>query len=314
MNLNHLAVFREVMKTGSMSEAARNLNRSQPAISLTLKNLESELGFALFSRESRKLKPVPEAHYLFSEADVVLTQMSRLRRTMQRLAAGEQGILVVAAMPGITTLLLPEFLSVFTADKPDIQLSIHTRSSTQLHEMVSSQGVDMGMGDYDANLQAPAHSDVTRISADCRVAIPANHKLATRTTVKLEELAAYPMGALQPEHAFAVRIEHAFLQARINNTVRFRSQTLLPLLQFVAADQCCAIVDPLTVVTARQLGMSIDSVVFRKLSTPIRYDYALSVPKFRPISTLAHKMVEAWQAYLVTLLNDLHAEPKIFNS
>lgn len=68
MNLQQLAVFREVMETGSVSAAARNLGRTQPAVSASLKTLEDSLGMALFHREGRRLIAVPEAHYLLSEA------------------------------------------------------------------------------------------------------------------------------------------------------------------------------------------------------------------------------------------------------
>ena len=162
MNIAQLTVFREVMETGSMSEAARNLNRTQPAISLTLKGLESSLGFELFKRHKRKLSPVPEAYYLLSEAESILGQMSRLERTMQRLGAGEVGTLHVAAMPGLANALLPEFLSEFSHDKPGVQLSMHTRSTPQLYELVSSQGVDMGIGDFNSKLPLPTHTNANR--------------------------------------------------------------------------------------------------------------------------------------------------------
>ena len=54
-----------------------------------------------------------------------------------------------------------------------------------------------------------------------------------------------------------------------------RAWTLLTLLQFVAANQCCATVKPLTVAIAVKLVMTKEKVVFRNLSVPIRYGYAL---------------------------------------
>ena len=50
MNLKQLSAFREVMLTGSVSEAARNLYRSQPAISSLIAGLEDDIGFKLFAR------------------------------------------------------------------------------------------------------------------------------------------------------------------------------------------------------------------------------------------------------------------------
>ncbi|WP_238705169.1 LysR family transcriptional regulator [Parasedimentitalea marina] len=64
------------MRSGSISQAARNLHRTQPAISASLKTLETDLDMPLFLREGRRLVPVPEAHYLLSEAKEVLDRIS----------------------------------------------------------------------------------------------------------------------------------------------------------------------------------------------------------------------------------------------
>ena len=53
MNLKQLSAFREVMLTGSVSEAARNLYRTQPAISSLIASLEQDVGFELFSQIGR---------------------------------------------------------------------------------------------------------------------------------------------------------------------------------------------------------------------------------------------------------------------
>lgn len=310
INLTNLRVFREIMKTGSMSEAARNLNRTQPAISLALKNLETALGFELFVRDTRKLKPVPEAHYLFSEADEVLVRVNQLQRNMQQFASGQRGSLNVAAMPGITAVLLPEFLSEFTRDKPQVKLTLHTRSTTQLNEMVSSQGVDFGMGDFDSVGKPPAHTSVTRISGQCQVALPVDHPLLnTDNALSLEAIVKYPMAILEAQSEFALKIRNTCTDHGHADNIRFRSQTVLPILHFVASGLCGAVVDPLSVVTAQRLGIADKRIVFRELDEQILYDYSLLVPKFRPVSTLAKQMIEAWQAHVMDILTTMSAQP-----
>jgi DNA-binding transcriptional LysR family regulator len=64
MNLTQLTVFCEVMSSGSISQTAKTLGRTQPAITLSIKKLEDSLGIRLFKREGRRLVPVPEAQYL----------------------------------------------------------------------------------------------------------------------------------------------------------------------------------------------------------------------------------------------------------
>ena len=53
LNVRHLVVFRAVVKTGSVSAAARTLHISQPAVTKTVRLLEDEIGLPLFSRGSR---------------------------------------------------------------------------------------------------------------------------------------------------------------------------------------------------------------------------------------------------------------------
>ena len=111
MNSHQLAVFHEVMKTGSVSQAARNLHRTQPAISAAIKTLEEELGLTLFLREGRRLVPVPEAQYLMEEATEILSRMETAQQNLANMRDRVQGSIRIVAMPGPSTYLLPEFIS-----------------------------------------------------------------------------------------------------------------------------------------------------------------------------------------------------------
>ncbi|WVX47824.1 hypothetical protein ROLI_008970 [Roseobacter fucihabitans] len=79
------------MKPGSILEAAQNLGRTQPAVSLALKVLQETLEMTSFDRDIRALKPVPEAYFLLAKAESVLTQASQLHRTMGRMQIGDDG-------------------------------------------------------------------------------------------------------------------------------------------------------------------------------------------------------------------------------
>lgn len=309
MNLHHLSVFREVMRTGSMSEAAKNLGRTQPAISLALKSLEASLDITLFDRDTRNLKPVPEAYYLLAEADSLLGQMSRLQRTMKRIQVGEQGEVQLAVMPGVSTVLFPEFLSNYSQSRPDIGISLHTRSSTQLRELVSSQGVDFGFGDFDEDHSRTEQTQVTKISADSYFAVPRTHALAGLTEIELHDLKDMTLGGMQQDHRFALKVESALTQAGTRINMRFRSQTVLPLLKFVSTGQCCAIVDPLTVLSARLMGTTEDDVTFCRLTPKIRYEYAILVPKLRRLSPLSRQLADDWESYVMTELESMGADP-----
>lgn len=79
MNLRQLEVFRAVMLTGSVSDAARLLHVSVPAVSRLLAHTESRLGFALFERIKGRLHPTAEARRrLYQEVDQVYAGVRRI--------------------------------------------------------------------------------------------------------------------------------------------------------------------------------------------------------------------------------------------
>ena len=59
LSLRQLTTFREVMRSGSISQAARSVGRTQPAVSTMIRTLEDQLGFALFVRDRASSSPRP---------------------------------------------------------------------------------------------------------------------------------------------------------------------------------------------------------------------------------------------------------------
>ena len=68
-NLRHFDVVRSVMEAGSVTEAARLLRVSQPAVSKTLAQVEDRLGFRLFTRDRGRLIATAEARALLPEIE-----------------------------------------------------------------------------------------------------------------------------------------------------------------------------------------------------------------------------------------------------
>lgn len=311
MNLGQLTVFREIMETGSISQAARNLGRTQPAISLALKALEDSIGLPLFERRGRRLHPVPEARYLLSEASGVLERVSAMKLTMKTMQRAETGLLNAACMPGPAAVLFPRFLNGVLASSPDLRVSFMTRSSVQARELVRSQSLDFAFVDHEPGAAGAEQIDETVISARCFLAISRDHPLARRPVIDIRDLSSEPIGLLQPDTTLHQSVARAFEAAGANLDVRIRCQINAPLIQFAGARQCCAVVDPLTVASEALMNITQGAVVFRELSTPISYAYALLSPRFRALSTLATQVRDAWRDEVLKVLSDAGAAPEI---
>ena len=73
MTLKQLTYFLKIAELGNLTKAAQALNISQPPLSYSLKQLETELGVQLFIRDSHNLKITSEGAYLQDKASQILT-------------------------------------------------------------------------------------------------------------------------------------------------------------------------------------------------------------------------------------------------
>ena len=80
MRLKHIEVFHAVMLTGSVSAASRLLHVTQPAVTQALQHAELQLGYALFTRQRRRLIPTREAQALYPEVQALMSQLESVRR------------------------------------------------------------------------------------------------------------------------------------------------------------------------------------------------------------------------------------------
>ena len=311
MNLTQITAFRAVMEASSLSEAAEKLGRTQPAVSLAIRSLEDTLGLKLFVRHGRRLVPVPEAHYLHAETSDILDRLSNVAGTMKSLIAGQGGNLNVASMPGPSTFLFPRFVSRFVGDNPNIRVSLSSRTSPQIRELAATQGFDFGFADVIGRGPSAQTFQQEIISADCFCAMPHDHPLAKQQVVEWRELDGEPLGLLQPTHVSHQKTVAEIRKAGGHPNIVLDSQFFLPMMPFISAGRCLAVVDPLTSVSENEMNTTSGRVVFRKLASGFRYEYAIVYPIFRPLSQLAGQIKNGWRTEVMDLLSFVGARPEL---
>ena len=309
MNFTQISTFRAVMTSQSLSDAAKKLGKTQPAVSAAIKALEDQLGLELFVRKGRKLIPVPEAQYLLAEADTILSQMARVRQTMRSLSDGQTGTLRVAAMPGPVSLLFPKFIAAKMSDAKDITVSLQARTSSQISELVRAQAIDFGFADAPDGDQIESLYQTEIISADCLVALPRGHPLTEKAQISVTDLSDQPLGSLPVSHAQTMALQERYQAIGQKMHTSVESQTFLSILHFVAAGQCCTVLDPLSVFMAQGPDALVHGIDVRPMRDPIRYRYAIFYPNYRPISVVARTVQAAWREKVLDLLTTLGARP-----
>lgn len=302
MNLKQMTAFRELMLTGSVSEAARNLNRTQPSISHMIATLEDDLGMKLFVRRNGRLHPVPEALYLLEECKYLLHRVDTVSQNMSRMKAMESGELRVACMPGPAAFLMPNLICRQVGTQQDVKATILSRSTEAVFQLISSQQFDLGLADYDPHGSSEASLLSTEIFGfECKCAIPSDDPLAKKTVVTPADLEDRPMASLFTDHPIFKLTQRAFALAGCRLNLRFETSLFIQLLAFVQQGLACAIVDPLTVEASDLYGGGSNGVTFRPFSPAVEFGVVKLTPGYRPVSLLARSFSEKVTAEFLRL-------------
>lgn len=216
MKCRHLHVFKSVAETNSMSEAARRLYLSQPAVSQTIAELESEVGMKLFERFNKSLQLTEVGEVLFAYSKRVHDLMHEADITMQEYANIQKGRVRVGASPTVGIYLFPEIIGDFKKDHPQVHVDFTIDTSAKIEQKIGSHEIDLGL------IEGKIHSkDFVTIpfAKDELVLVcsPRHHWVVTqREMIDPLELEDEVILQREPESGAREVIQKSFRQLQIN--------------------------------------------------------------------------------------------------
>jgi DNA-binding transcriptional LysR family regulator len=143
VDMRVLRSFLSVVETGSVTEAARRLGRTQPAITLQMKRLEELTGKVLFRPDCRRPVLTDDGATVLLYAKSILRMHDEL---MARLAPPSiEGHVVLGTPDLYAASLLPAILYRFRQSFPRIQVQLHCALSTPLVDLVQRGEVDIAL-------------------------------------------------------------------------------------------------------------------------------------------------------------------------
>ncbi len=124
VDLNLLYTLHLVHELGSVGAAARRLGRSQPAISVRLRQLEAELGIALFEPAGRRIALTLAGRAVHEEAQAIVQRAQHLLDRARQSSAEPTGTLRIGTLPTVSAFLLGPILAELLADHPGVRVEI----------------------------------------------------------------------------------------------------------------------------------------------------------------------------------------------
>lgn len=284
MDLRLIEMFQAVMRYRSVTEAARSLGISQPAVSAALGRLEKDVGFALFRREGRNIVPTAEALLLDEEAVRALAGFAQLEDAAAAISAGQRGTLTIATNPAPGIAWLPQAISRFRQVRPATNVRLLTRSSDHVRSMVSARAFDLGLAEPPFD-----RSDVVlrRYRFRMQCVLPADHALSAYDEITPALLEGHDLIVTSQSHTSYGALARAFQScgAVFQPVIECEFFTIAVNLVIYGAGICLA--DPISVAEASKRFGSRSDIVVKPFTPEVIYEVALLRPAVGELSRLA---------------------------
>ncbi|MCC9306265.1 LysR family transcriptional regulator [Kitasatospora sp. RB6PN24] len=226
IDVQRLAVLREVARLGSFNRAAQVLHCTPSAVSQQVAALERSLGTPAVERSTRGVALTDAGRLLVEAADAIAAELADTQQRIERLAVARTA-LTVATFASAGRRLLPGVLARFLADHPEVELSVLEEEPEASLPAVREGRADLALA-YHFDGPPPARPgdrsglDWTPLGPDpLRVVLPREHPAAARTEpLQLAELEEerWILGCRKSAAQFAGHAELVGVELRISCT------------------------------------------------------------------------------------------------
>ena len=188
MNLDPrlLRVFVTVMRCGSVTRAAEQLNTSQPSISKALKRLEEVVGFRLFEPQGRGLIPTSKGQSLLEPALRVERELEEAQQRAVEIKRGRSQGIRIACIPAIAASLLPRAIVAFREHWPEVTLEVESWRRELILSELDAGRVDIGLL-YSTTTSAPVGFRIIA-SAPTLCVMASDHHLCKKHVITPQDL------------------------------------------------------------------------------------------------------------------------------
>jgi DNA-binding transcriptional LysR family regulator len=144
-DLTDLRLFCEVVDAGSITAGAARSALALAAASTRIRGMERSLGAELLTRSRQGVTPTPAGLTLLKHARTILAESARLNEDLGAFAGGASGEVRLLANTNALTEFLPEALSAFLADHPQVSVDLEERLSDEIVGLIAEGVADVGI-------------------------------------------------------------------------------------------------------------------------------------------------------------------------
>lgn len=145
MDLKQLTYFVAIVEDGTISGAAQRLHIAQPALSLSLKTMETDLGVPLLERGPRSVRLTEGGRLFYQRARQILDMARSARQELSDVGRGVAGVLRLGTVSSSASALLSWRMGVFHRRYPQVRFELHEGNTFELIEMLRTGILDLAI-------------------------------------------------------------------------------------------------------------------------------------------------------------------------
>ena len=217
---NLYKIFLYLFEEKSISRTANKLYVSQPAISYSLKELESQLGYTLFYRNSKGIEPTLEAKELYSYISTAFNILNDAEEHIKNLNSLNIGCIRIGTPSHIGIFYLSNYIADFRKIYPGIKFEIVCKSTSDMVDMLETRKLDLIVDTLPIN----SKKDVMKVTlAKLHNCFAYNKNIMKDVNInKVQDLANYPL--ILPSATSSIRL-------KLDEYMESQNMKLMPILE-----------------------------------------------------------------------------------
>lgn len=235
LRFRHLVLIDNLARTQNMHATAEVMNISQPAVSKMLREIENQLGFALFHRLPRSMSPTDLGSHVARYAQIALNDAEHFVGQVNHLRQGGHGLLKIGTIFAPTSVALPAAIVGVKQRWPLLTLDVLEGTSANLLSMLEHKQLDLVIARFTLDSHRKLFDFQPLAPEPLCLVTGSQHPLAGARELPLADLGSWPWIVYPAGTPMRARLERAFAEAGMQtpeNTVETSSmQTTLQLLQ-----------------------------------------------------------------------------------
>ncbi|RBW69035.1 LysR family transcriptional regulator [Bacillus taeanensis] len=233
MEWQQLEYFQVVARLQHITRAAETISISQPALSRSIAKLEAELGVPLFEREGRTIMLNRYGELFLKRVNRITKELQEGKQEIQDLLDPDFGEVSFGFMPTLGTYLIPNLISSFRSDYPQVNFRLKQNSTDLLLKQLEANEIDFCLVSF---IEESTKVNWKKLwSEELFLIVPADHHLANMGSITLQEISNEPFVLLEKGNGLRGITDQLFEEAGINPKITFEGEEVHTITAFVAA-------------------------------------------------------------------------------